>query len=174
MGRKLHFLPILSNLQDFAEATLIAPGRRTGLLALDVSKKAIGVAGSDADWRLATPLHTIKRKKLAQDMQRLQDVLREREAGALVIGLPLNMDGSQGPRCQAIRQFARDLDQALALPMILWDERLTTFAAEERAAEIGLKGPSKARMIDAIAASLLLEDLLRVSGQDAGSRTAKG
>lgn len=137
--------------------------QRPGLIALDVSKRAIGVAGADADWRLATPLQTIKRTKLGKDIQRLQMVFRERDAGALVIGLPLNMDGSEGPRCQAIRQFATDLDRVVTLPMILWDERLTTFDAEERAGEMGLRGQKRADLIDAIAASVILEDLLRAS-----------
>jgi putative Holliday junction resolvase len=129
-----------------------------------VSKKAIGVAGADPDWRLATPLLTLRRTKLFKDIQRLQTVLRERDAGALVIGLPLNMDGTEGPRCQAIRQFAADLDRAVALPMILWDERLTTFDAQERAGEMRLKGQKRADLIDAIAASVILEDLFRAIG----------
>ena len=70
------------------------------------------------------------------------------------------MDGSEGPRCQANRQFATDLDKAMALPILLWDERLTTFAAEERAEELGLKGPKKALMLDALAAAEILQDAL--------------
>lgn len=87
-------------------------------------------------------------------------ILEERAAGALLIGLPLNMDGSEGPRCQAIRQFAKDVDRAFGLPILLWDERLTTFEAEERAEEIGLKGARKGEMLDAIAAALILDDVL--------------
>lgn len=157
--RKLHSLPILSNLQNFLAALGAEP--RPGVVALDLSKRAIGVAGADPDWQLATPLLTIKRTKLGKDIQRLQTILRERDAGALVIGLPLNMDGSEGPRCQAIRQFAKDIDKALALPMLLWDERLTTFGAVERADEMGLRGQKKADLLDAIAASLILEDMLQ-------------
>ncbi len=70
------------------------------------------------------------------------------------------MDGTEGPRCQAVRQFARDLDREVAFPMILWDERLTTFDAEARADELGLKGQKRADMIDAIAASVILEEVL--------------
>ncbi len=160
--RKLHSLPILSNLQNFLAA--LGAERRPGVIALDVSKRAIGVAGADPDWQLATPLLTIKRTKLGKDIQRLQTTLRERDAGALVIGLPLNMDGTEGPRCQAIRQFAADLDRTVKLPIILWDERLTTFDAEERADEVGLRGQKRADLIDAIAASVILEDLLRACG----------
>ncbi len=154
--RKLHLLPILDNLQVFLDAA----DRRQGLLGLDVSRKSIGVAGADADWQLATPLLTIKRTKLKNDIEKLEALLREREAAAAVIGLPLNMDGSEGPRCQAIRQFAQDVDQAFNLPMLLWDERLTTFAAEERALELGLKGQKKTLMLDALAAAEILQDVL--------------
>jgi len=153
-------LPILDNLQAFLQATTKTAGRRPGLLGLDVSKRAIGIAGADADWQLATALTTIKRTKLKSDIQRLGDLLQEREAACLIIGLPLNMDGSEGPRCQANRQFATDLNKALALPILLWDERLTTFAAEERAEELGLKGQKKALMLDALAAAEILQDAL--------------
>jgi putative Holliday junction resolvase len=153
-------LPLLDNLQAFLSSISKTAGRRPGLLGLDVSKKSIGVAGADADWRMATPLVTIRRTKLKNDIQQLESLLRERAAAAAVIGLPLNMDGSEGPRCQAIRQFARDLDQALALPILLWDERLSTFAAEERADEMGLRGKARAEMLDALAAAEILQDVL--------------
>jgi putative Holliday junction resolvase len=159
-------LPLLDNLQAFLSSISKTAGRRPGLLGLDVSKKSIGVAGADADWRMATPLVTIRRTKLKNDIQQLESLLRERAAAA-VIGLPLNMDGSEGPRCQAIRQFARDLDQALALPILLWDERLTTFAAEARADEMGLRGKAKAQMLDALAAAEILQDVLRAIARTA-------
>ena len=159
-------MPILDNLPAFLISTADAAGRRAGLLALDISRKAIGVAGADVGWRMATPLLTIKRTKLRNDIVQIKAQLREREAACLVIGLPLNMDGSEGPRCQAIRQFASDLDKALDLPVLLWDERLTTFAAEERAEELGLRGQRKAEMLDALAAAAILDDVLRaVSAQ---------
>jgi putative Holliday junction resolvase len=149
-------LPILSNLQTLAAAA----NRRLGLVGLDISKRAIGVAGADADWRMATPLVTIRRTKLKNDIQQLEALLRERDASCLVIGLPLNMDGGEGPRCQAIRQFAKDLDEALAPPILLWDERLSTFAAEERADEMGLRGKARVEMMDALAAAEILQDVL--------------
>ena len=159
--RKLHPLPILSNLQGFLDATAGAADHRPGLLALDVSKKAIGVAGADAAWRMATPLTTIRRTRLTADIERLRSLLVERDAEALVIGLPLNMDGSEGPRCQAIRQFAKDVDAAIGSPILLWDERLTTFEAGERADVLGLKGKKRTDMLDAFAASLILEDVIQ-------------
>jgi putative Holliday junction resolvase len=158
--RKLHLLPILSNLEDLL-AHLPEPERtRPGLLALDVSKRAIGVAGADADWRLATPLTTIRRRHFAQDLERLERIIRERAAGALVLGWPLNMDGTEGPRCQAVRAFAENLETALGLPILLWDERLTTFAAADAAERAGLRGKKRAEMLDAFAAAAVLQDLL--------------
>jgi putative holliday junction resolvase len=86
--------------------------------------------------------------------------------GALVLGWPLNMDGSEGPRCQAVRAFAETLDAALGLPILLWDERLTTFAAEDAAERAGLRGRKRAEMLDALAAAALLQDLLNTLTQD--------
>ncbi len=152
-------MPILSNLA--ALAALRQPnGRRPGLLALDVSKRAIGVAGADPSWRLATPLRELRRRSWAHDLASLQALIAEREAGALVIGWPLNMDGSEGPRCQAVRQFARDLDAAVALPLLLWDERLTTFAATELQAELAAAGQRQRHSLDELAACAILQDLL--------------
>jgi putative Holliday junction resolvase len=162
-------LPILSNLEDLL-AQLPGPERaRPGLLALDVSKRAIGVAGADAGWRLATPLVTIRRGRWAQDLERLETMIRERAAGVLVLGWPLNMDGSEGPRCQAVRAFADQLDRALGLPILLWDERLTTFAAEEAAERAGLRGRKRAKMLDALAAAALLQDMLNALARRQGA-----
>jgi putative Holliday junction resolvase len=163
--RKLHPLPILSNLEDLLAHLPEAERVRPGLLALDVSKRAIGVAGADAGWRLATPLTTIRRTRFAQDLERLERIIGEREAGALVLGWPLNMDGSEGPRCQAVRAFAENLDAALGLPILLWDERLTTFAAEVAAERAGLRGKKRAEVLDALAAAALLQDLLNTLAQ---------
>jgi putative holliday junction resolvase len=158
--RKLHPLPIFSNLEDLLAQLRERGAERPELLALDVSKRAIGVAGADAGWRLATPLVTIRRQRFAHDLERLQRIIHERAAGALVLGWPLNMDGSEGPRCQAVRAFAEQLDAALGLPILFWDERLTTFAAEEAAERVGLRGKNRAEMLDALAAAAVLQDLL--------------
>jgi putative Holliday junction resolvase len=153
-------LAILSTLEEMLAAVPKRGGDRPGLLALDVSKRALGVAGADAGWRLATPLVTIRRRRLAQDLEQLESIVRERAVGALVVGWPLNMDGSEGPRCQAVRAFAENLETALDLPILLWDERLTTFAAEEAADRAGLRGKRRAGMLDALAAAALLQDVL--------------
>lgn len=134
---------------------------RPGLLALDVSKRAIGLAGADPTWRLATPLRTIRRTRLQADLLALRAAAEERAAGALVVGWPLNMDGSEGSRCQSVSAFATALDTALGLPVLLVDERLTTFAAEDLAAERGLRpGQRGTPDVDALAAAALLQDLL--------------
>jgi putative holliday junction resolvase len=161
-------LPILSNLEDLLAHMPDSERARPGLLALDVSKRAIGVAGADAGWQLATPLTTVRRRRFAQDLERLQCIIRERTAGVLVLGWPLNMDGSEGPRCQAVRAFAETLDAALGLPILLWDERLTTFAAEEAAEREGLRGKKRADMLDALAAAAVLQDLLNTLARRSG------
>jgi putative Holliday junction resolvase len=155
----------MSTLDDLLAAVRERGDERPGLLALDVSKRALGVAGADPGWRLATPLVTIRRRRFAQDLERLESIMRERAAGALVVGWPLNMDGSEGPRCEAVRAFARSLEAALGLPILLWDERLTTFAAEEAAARAGLRGKKRAGMLDALAAAALLQDFLNALAQ---------
>ncbi len=156
-------MPILDNLAALVDLGRgdLGPGREPpGLLALDVSKRAIGVAGADPTWRLATPLGTIRRRRWQQDLAALEQIVRERGAGALVIGWPLNMDGSEGPRCQSVRAFATKLDAALGLPMLLWDERLTTFAAKEAADHADLRGRRRDAALDALAAAAILQDAL--------------
>jgi len=167
--RRLNALPILSNLEDLA-GLRDPQGKRPGLLALDVSRRAIGVAGADPSWRLASPLTTIRRRGLAKDVAALRALIGERAAGALVIGWPLNMDGSEGPRCQAVRQFAMDLDTELGLPMALFDERLSTFAAEEAADRAGLRDRRREEMLDALAAASVLQDALNVLAGAVGGR----
>jgi putative holliday junction resolvase len=162
-------LPILSNLEDLA-GLRDPQGGRPGLLALDVSRRAVGVAGADPSWRLASPLTTIRRRGLAKDIAALRALIGERAAGALVIGWPLNMDGSEGPRCQAVRQFARDLDAELGLSMLLFDERLSTFAAEEAAERTGLRGRRREEMLDALAAAAVLQDALNALARAADGR----
>ena len=134
---------------------------RPGLLALDVSKRAIGVAGADAGWRLATPLATIRRRRWAEDLERLETVIRERAAGVA--------RGSAGrstwtaARGRAVRRCARSPTGSMsrsACRSCLWDERLAAFAAEEAAERAGLRGKKRAEMLDALAATAVLQDLL--------------
>ena len=109
-------------------AALIPP--RGALIGLDLGTKTIGVAASDPDRRLATGVETIARKTFTADAQRLLALAAERKAVCFVLGLPINMDGSEGPRAQATRAFARNLAKLTSIPILFWDERLSTAAVE--------------------------------------------
>ena len=149
---------------DFADLKALAPEGR--LMALDVGTKTIGVATSDALRMLATPLVTLKRGKLAADLTVLADLARKHEIKALAIGLPLNMDGSEGPRCQSVRQFAANIARhgppALAgLPIVLQDERLSTAAVTRGMIEdYDMSRAKRAQRVDAAAAAWILESAL--------------
>jgi putative holliday junction resolvase len=131
------------------------------LLALDVSKRRIGLAGTDHERRLATPLATFERAGARRDLERLQRLVRERHAVGLVLGLPLNMDGSEGPMARTARAEAAFIASDLALPALLQDERLSTFAVEDAIAEGRLPRPRNGRPVDHYAAMVILEDALR-------------
>lgn len=133
-------------------------GRR--LLGLDLGTKTIGIAVSDSLWTVASPLSTIKREKFAKDAQALIAACETQETGGLVLGLPLNMDGSEGPRAQATRAFQRNLEKFSSLPVTFWDERLSTVAAERALLEADASRAKRARVIDSIAASLILQGAL--------------
>ena len=137
--------------------------RQTRLLGLDIGEKTIGLAVSDSSQSVASPLETIRRSKFAKDMERLKEVIAERKVGALVLGLPINMDGSEGPRCQSVRQFARNLS-ALAginLPLAFWDERLSTRAVERFLIdEQDMTRMRRAEVIDKLAAAYILQGAL--------------
>jgi putative holliday junction resolvase len=153
-------LALHRNLEAFLADLPPSGPTRPGLLALDVSKRAIGVAGADPSWRLATPLTTIRRRRWSGDLDALRRIIAEREAGALVVGWPLNMDSRDGPRCQSVGAFAAQLDAALALPILLWDERLSTFAAHEVVEASGRRGRTPREGLDALAAAAVLQSLL--------------
>lgn len=153
-------MPIHRNLEGLRDALGRAARHLPGVLALDVSRRAIGLAGADQSWSLVTPLTTLRRTRLANDLEALRRVIVEREAGLLVLGWPLNMDGSEGPRCRSVMAFARSLDQAFEVPVFLQDERLSTFAAEEAAARPGAGRGRSAPGLDALAAAQILEDFL--------------
>ncbi len=135
---------------------------RTGsLLALDLSKRRIGLAGTDPERRLVTPLLTFERKGQEADLARLRRVVEERFVVALVAGLPLNMDASEGPRARSARDTARNFAQRLDLPCLMQDERLTTEAVKEAIAEGRLARPKPGGPLDHYAAAVILEDALR-------------
>lgn len=130
------------------------------LFGLDPGTKTIGVAVSDVTWRIAAPLAVIRRKKFSIDAEALLKLATERQAAAFILGLPLNMDGSEGPRAQAARAFQRNLAKLTDLPMAFWDERLSTVSAERALIEADLSRKKRAEVIDAHAAAVILQGAL--------------
>ena len=139
--------------RDFAEA--LPDGG--ALLGLDLGTKTIGVATCDAGWRFATAGKTLPRGKFTKDCGKLREIVAERSIAGVVIGLPRNMDGSEGPRAQASRAYARNLSAALELPVLLWDERWSSSSAD--AAMIGqdMSRAKRAERIDSHAAAVILQ-----------------
>lgn len=147
---------IFDTIEDFAEA--LAPMR--ALAGLDLGTKTIGVAVSDSFLTVATPLETVKRKKFGVDAARLLDIAAQRDLGGFVLGLPRNMDGSEGPRCQSTRAFARNLSRLTDLPIGFWDERLSTVAAERALLEADTSRARRAEVIDHVAAGYILQGVM--------------
>ena len=152
---------IFDSLEDFATAL---PAHRA-IMGLDLGEKTIGVAVSDLFWTVASPLETVRRRKFSLDAARLQEIMSGREIGALILGLPRNMDGSEGPRCQSTRAFARNFSRLWTGPISFWDERLSTVAAEKALLEADTTRKRRAEVIDHVAAGYILQgalDRLRV------------
>jgi putative Holliday junction resolvase len=139
-------------------AALLPP--RGALIGLDLGSKTIGVAASDPDRRLAMPVETIARKRFAQDAERLFALATERRAVGFVLGLPVNMDGTEGPRAQATRAFARNLAKLTALLIALWDERLSTAAVERALIAADASRAKRKAVIDQHAAAYILQGAL--------------
>ena len=135
-------------------------GRRDRLLGLDLGSKTIGLALSDVTRTVGSPLKTVKRTKFSRDIQDLVAICRENEVGGMVIGLPVNMDGSEGPRCQSTRQFARNLEAHTDLPMAFWDERLSTAAVTRTLLDADASRARRAELVDKMAASYILQGAL--------------
>lgn len=147
---------IFESFEDFASAL---PGH-SALAGLDLGTKTIGVAVSDLTRSVATPLITIKRRKFTADAEALGAIVRERSIRGLVFGLPRNMDGSEGPRCQSTRAFARNLASRLEHPIGFWDERLSTVAAERALLEADTSRARRSALIDHVAAGYILQGAL--------------
>jgi putative holliday junction resolvase len=133
---------------------------RGALIGIDLGAKTIGVAASDPERRLAAGVETIARKKFAADAARLLALAAERKAAGFVLGLPVNMDGSEGPRAQSTRAFARNLAQLTELPIALWDERLSTAAVERDLIAADVTRVRRAKVIDQHAAVFILQGAL--------------
>ncbi len=130
------------------------------LLGLDLGTKTIGLALSDVERRIATALRTLKRAKFSADAAEIRRVCADQGVGGLVIGLPLNMDGSEGPRAQSTRAFVRNLTPLIDLPIAFADERLSTVAAERAMLDADLSRKKRAERIDAAAAAFILQGAL--------------
>src|SRR5216683_6462925 len=133
---------------------------RGALIGLDLGSKTIGVAASDPDRRIAAGVETVTRKKFSADAARLLMLAAERKAAGFVLGLPINMDGSEGPRAQSARAFARNLARLTELPIALWDERLSTAAVERELIAANVTRARRARVIDQHAAAFILQGAL--------------
>lgn len=147
---------ILDNLSAFAA---VLPDDRA-IAGLDLGTATLGVAVSDTRRRVATPLETIRRRKFTADAARLLEICEARDIAGLVLGLPLNMDGSEGRRCQSTRAFARNLAERTDLPITFWDERLSTVAAERALLQADASRKRRADVIDHVAAALILQGAL--------------
>jgi putative Holliday junction resolvase len=130
------------------------------LAGLDLGTRTIGLAVSDLGLTLATPRAVIRRVKFTRDAETLLERLKEERVGACVVGLPVNMDGSEGPRCQATRAFVRNLEPKTDLPFTFWDERLSTVAAERALLEMDVSRKKRADRIDSAAAAFILQGAL--------------
>ncbi len=136
------------------KAILPTDGR---LLGLDVGENTIGLALTDARRGIASSLHTIERKKFAYDVSELKNFIAKHHIKGLVIGNPINMDGSQGPRTQSTRTFISNIAKHIELPMLLWDERMSSMAVERMMIEADMTRQRRAKLIDKLAASYILQ-----------------
>lgn len=148
-------MPIL----PLMEAAPLLPARGA-LIGLDLGTKTIGVAASDPDRRLAAPVETIVRKRFSLDAERILALAAERRAAGFVLGLPINMDGTEGPRAQSTRAFARNLAKLTERPIALWDERLSTAAVERALIEADASRSKRKAAIDQHAAAYILQGAL--------------
>ena len=141
-----------------AFAAAVPEGR--AIAGLDLGTKTIGVALSDLRRRIATPVTVIRRVKFTEDAGALLTLLAQRGAGGIILGLPVNMDGSEGPRAQSTRAFARNLEKLTDLPIGFWDERLSTVAAERALLEADTSRKRRGEVIDQVAAGFILQGAL--------------
>ena len=142
---------------ELADLSHMPPGR---LLGLDLGTKTIGIAVSDVTRRIATPLRTIKRTKFTVDAADLVKLSETEKALAFVLGLPINMDGTEGPRCQSTRAFARNLEKLTPVPILFWDERLSTAAVQRMLIADDRSRAQRAELVDKLAAAYILQGAL--------------
>ena len=146
--------------QSLSELIKYLP-KKSRLLGLDVGRKTIGLAVSDSDMKIATTVGTIRRSKFTKDVKHLDAIITERQVNGLVLGLPISMDGNEGPACQSVRQFAVNLDNILEIGITFWDERLSTSAVERLLIkEADLSRNRRSEIIDKMAAAYILQGAL--------------
>ena len=152
----------MTGVHDDADAFAASIANDLPLVALDPGTKTIGVAVSDRIWCAATPREVIRRRKgsFAQVVERIAGIMAESGCAGLVVGLPMNMDGSEGPRSQSARAFAANLSDALEIPVLLWDERLSTVAAERALLEADMSRKRRQNVVDSVAAAYILQGVL--------------
>jgi putative Holliday junction resolvase len=149
-------MPVFDEITTYAETLMVGHP----LLGLDLGTKTIGVAASDARLSMAMPVETVKRSKFTLDAELLLELANSRDAGGFVLGLPRNMDGSEGSRAQSTRAFARNFATKTDLPILLWDERLSTVAAERTLIEADTSRSKRRAVIDKMAAQFILQGAL--------------
>ena len=137
----------------------LKPGQR--YLGLDIGSKTIGLALSDVSGMLASPMETIRRGKFTEDVRRLKEIIAGEDVGALILGLPISMDGTEGPRCQSVRDFGRNLLQNIDIAVAFWDERLSTAAVQRvLIKEADMTRKRRAEVVDKMAAAYILQGAL--------------
>lgn len=157
-------------LRSAAEMAAVLP-RRGAVFGLDLGTKTIGLATSDPDRRLASPLETVRRIKFTRDVEYVMTLMDERNAVGVVLGWPLEMDGTEGKRCQATRSFAANFAKIRSAPILLWDERLSTSAVERMMVEeFDMSRRQRAQKVDAAAAAFILQGALDALTREAASR----
>ena len=135
-------------------------GRGQRLLGIDLGEKTLGLALSDPGLIIASPLKTIKRTRFSKDVETLLSIMEKHGIGAIVIGLPINMNGSEGPRCQSVRQFADNLLEKKETTIVFWDERLSTVAVTYTLLEANMSRKRRAQVVDKMAAAYILQGAL--------------
>lgn len=144
------------NISEFA--SLLPEYRR--IIGLDVGTTTIGIALSDISRMIASPMETITRTKFSKDIERLKAIITEQNVAGMVIGWPVNMDGSEGPRCQSTKQFAKNVEAHVNLPSVMWDERMSSMAVDKAMLEADLSRQKRDKHIDKLAASYILQGAL--------------
>ena len=130
------------------------------IIGLDLGSKTIGIALSDSLLTIATPMELIKKKKFSIDSIRILEIIKEQNVGAIILGLPMNMNGTEGPRCQSTRQYAENLSKLIDIPIAYWDERLSTAAVTRTLLEADTSRKKRKDLVDKMAASFILQGCL--------------